>query len=519
MKHSKLRLVIGMLLIAVAMFSVMVPVSAEDTAPVHFISFDDEYYHDAIGNAYGFTDVDYIDVTDNDKIKGAVRLTLEKSPYEHMGTYDKDGYHGVFDPYFYMPLYEIEEDIKCGDIKSVVVYARLQKEGGADFESVLEKPVMYVGTDVDPVITGAGDFIQANSGFAKNSSEWTKIQFNIKKSLTAWDGNLQILRIDPLSQANDAIDYIDVAGVAFFDSTSDAKAFAGDFAGLKAGEKKTAESSFAFGTAIACVVAAFGINGDLLKKKKVRAILAICLIAVMAIGVVGCGKSEEKSKDETNAQTSTPGCVTTAPSTATPSVDDNTAIEDEKLVSSGANAEYKYELYETYAKVTRYIGTAAEVTIPDTIEGLPVKVIGYKAMFRQYNLKDNTIGVTKLTLPDSVEIIEDYAFAGLEEATEINFGKNLKSIGSNSVENCYSLTKVTFAGTDLTKIDSWAFSGCRVLEEITLPDSVVEIGNAAFQFCNALSGDKLTIPASVTTQGKGITFACTPLPEGVTPFG
>lgn len=513
MKHSKFRLFIGLLLVMTSVFTMMLPVAAADAKPLHFVAFDNEYYHDAIGNAYGFTNTEYIDIKDDDNVAGAIRLTFEKSPYEYNGTYDKNGHTGVFDPYMYLPVYEIGEDIKCEGIGAVVVYVRFQNEEGHDLKvNSGDKAGLFVGTATHPMLTGAGDYIVSSAGYKRNSGNWIRLVFDVSK-LSEWKGDLQLLRLDPLSQPNDDVDYYDVAGFATFATAKEAKTFDCNFKDLKAGTSETKTSSFSFGMAFACLVAAFGLNGDLLKKKRVRTAVLVALVAVLALGLVACG-GDEPAKSEAPAATNAPATEAPAATAKPADPDPEDVLKAEKLQKKGESGDYEYELYETYAKITRYNGLDLDVTVPAEFEGLPVKIIGYKAFFRNYKLKDDTIGITKLTLPDSLVILDDYALAGLEEAVEIIFGKELYKIGSNSVENCYSLKKLTFTGTKLRVIESWAFSGDRVIEEIAIPDGVTTIENAAFQYCHSLAADKLSIPASVTTKGKALTFACTPLPDG-----
>jgi len=500
MKHSKFRLFIGLLLVMTSVFSLMLPAAAADVKPLHYVAFDNEYYHDAIGNAYGFTNTEYIDVKDDENVAGAIRLTFEKSPYEYNGTYDKNGHTGVFDPYMYLPVYEMSENLKCEDIGAIVVYVRVQNKEGHALKVNPERANIYFGTEAHPIISGQGDVLMSSSGYKKDSGEWTKLTFQIKKNVELWKGHLQLLRLDPFGGANDDMDYYDVAGVALFENYTDARSFDCNFKALKSDSTDTKTSAFSLGMAFACIVAAFGINGDLLKKKRVRTALALALVAVLALGLVACGTDKDPK--------TTPPASEQTPEDTDPEI----ALKAEKLQKTGESGDYEYELYETYAKITRYNGLDLEVTVPAEFEGLPVKIIGYKAFFRNYKLKDDTIGITKLTLPDSLVILDDYALAGLEEAVEIIFGKELYKIGSNSVENCYSLKKLTFTGTKLRVIDSWAFSGDRVIEEITIPEGVTEIGNAAFQYCHSLKADKLSIPASVTTKGKALTFACTEMP-------
>ncbi|GHU56322.1 hypothetical protein FACS1894132_13620 [Clostridia bacterium] len=61
-------------------------------------------------------------------------------------------------------------------------------------------------------------------------------------------------------------------------------------------------------------------------------------------------------------------------------------------------------------------------------------------------------------------------------------------------------------GYPVTIIGEWAFSDCRNLTIIVIPDSVTIIGDSAFSQCSALKS--IIIPNSVTSIGSGAFFNC-----------
>ena len=72
---------------------------------------------------------------------------------------------------------------------------------------------------------------------------------------------------------------------------------------------------------------------------------------------------------------------------------------------------------------------------------------------------------------------------------------------------------------DVTEIDHGAFSHCENLQEVTMPSSIVSIGETAFLGCNSLKS--IEIPDGVVTIGMGAFISCKALnsieiPEGVT---
>ena len=96
----------------------------------------------------------------------------------------------------------------------------------------------------------------------------------------------------------------------------------------------------------------------------------------------------------------------------------------------------------------------------------------------------------KITVPEGVEVIEPYAFAGCDEIEHIVLPSTLKEIGEG------------------------AFLGCAALRELVIPEGVKAIGDLAFWGC----GDRvyfrrrmpLTIPDSVETIGKDAFYDLAP---------
>ncbi len=64
-------------------------------------------------------------------------------------------------------------------------------------------------------------------------------------------------------------------------------------------------------------------------------------------------------------------------------------------------------------------------------------------------------------------------------------------------------------GYEVKWISSYAFSSCKNITEITIPDSVTEIGNSAFSGCTSLA--EIVIPDSVTEIGEFAFSGCTAL--------
>ena len=82
------------------------------------------------------------------------------------------------------------------------------------------------------------------------------------------------------------------------------------------------------------------------------------------------------------------------------------------------------------------------------------------------------------------------------------------SIGESAFSWCKSLTSITIPNS-VTEINAWVFEGCSGLTSITIPNSVTSIGKDAFSWCKGLTS--ITIPNSVTSIGDGAFRFCSGL--------
>jgi hypothetical protein len=151
--------------------------------------------------------------------------------------------------------------------------------------------------------------------------------------------------------------------------------------------------------------------------------------------------------------------------------------------------------------ITKYTGPGGAVTIPDTIDGLPVISIGFEAFFVCSNL-------TSVTIPNTVTDIGDRAFIGCGKLTRLTLGSGVTSIGAWAFQACGSLTNVTIPNS-VNGIGTYAFSGCISLTNVTIGNGVTSIGDLAFYECTSLTD--VAIPNSVTNMGSRVFQDCTSL--------
>ena len=236
------------------------------------------------------------------------------------------------------------------------------------------------------------------------------------------------------------------------------------------------------------------------------------------------------------------------------------AVEDEfgvkyskdwkRLLKAPESLSGKY----TIRKGVKVIGNSAfwlcssltNINIPNSVTN-----IGYEAFCLCRSL-------TNINIPNGVTNIGYNAFSDCRSLTNINIPNSVKYIGDIAFSGCNSLTKIkipssvvymdgyTFLGWDgdlyneskafiyehqvlfnkdkttliayrskeknyiipnsVTNIGNAAFSGCSSLTKINIPNSVTNIGNEAFECCRSLT--KINIPNSVTNIGKRAFYNC-----------
>lgn len=113
--------------------------------------------------------------------------------------------------------------------------------------------------------------------------------------------------------------------------------------------------------------------------------------------------------------------------------------------------------------------------------------------------------VTAYTVPDGTVIIESDAFINVKGLTEVTLPDSVEEIGHMAFCRCEDLTSIDL-GNGLKRIDGAAFNGCTSLIEIAIPDSVEDVSYSVFAGCYNLT--KAVIGAGVTNMDRDVFESC-----------
>ena len=221
--------------------------------------------------------------------------------------------------------------------------------------------------------------------------------------------------------------------------------------------------------------------------------------------------------------------------------EDNGGISDNALmVHNGSSKiviqdDFKFVTVDGVNYLVDYIGNGAELRLPASYNGERYNV--YNSAFKGHS------EIRSLNVPGAVDRIYDRAFYGCNGITEAVVSEGVKAIGDAAFGACSSIESITlpfvgdcgtenysnfgyiFGGvgyehnsesvpsslkrvviTGGTAIYARAFWECSGLESITLPESLISIGEYAFYACRGLVS--ITLPSNLSSIADGAFSSC-----------
>ena len=156
--------------------------------------------------------------------------------------------------------------------------------------------------------------------------------------------------------------------------------------------------------------------------------------------------------------------------------------------------------------VVEYLGSSNDIVVPNYVDGVKITEIG--ANIFQNSEKDGTLTISEgikvigehtfesskfvknLVLPDTLEKIEDYAFAGCSGFTgNLVIPGGVETIGQYAFGQCVGFDGTLEIQNGVNDIGNYAFVACSNFKgDLSIPGTIQRIGEAAFIECKGFDG-------------------------------
>lgn len=146
---------------------------------------------------------------------------------------------------------------------------------------------------------------------------------------------------------------------------------------------------------------------------------------------------------------------------------------------------YNINKEDKVATLMRYTGTSTSVEIPTSIKYNDIEYVVTEINYRVFRYSKMRNLIKKVTIGDSIKVIEDNTFENCSELSSVTFGKSVTTIGYSAFCGCISLSSIKIPNT-VTKIGDYACKDCHSLKSIVIGRNVTSIGYKAFSHCYKL---------------------------------
>lgn len=168
--------------------------------------------------------------------------------------------------------------------------------------------------------------------------------------------------------------------------------------------------------------------------------------------------------------------------------------------SSGVFQNFQYTATATEITITRYPSNfGGSITVPSTINGLPVTTIGYSAF-------SNCYALTSITLPTSVRTLDVNAFQSCSSLSGFTIPSSVTTIRDNVFVGCSKLASISVSSSNYaySSLDGILYNKSRTTlikipeyksGALSLPSTLTSIRET--QNCSRITS--VSIPAAVTS--------------------
>lgn len=166
--------------------------------------------------------------------------------------------------------------------------------------------------------------------------------------------------------------------------------------------------------------------------------------------------------------------------------------------------DFTYDLLEdgSGCQTLLYSGYDDDVTVPDTLGGVPVVAIGSMTF-------NNCTDLESVVLPDTIQLIDNMAFFKCSSLKHITLPEGVVMLGRSCFGGCVSLESVELPES-LEIVDEFVFLRCEKLKELSFGKNLKEVGPNAFYSCANL--EKITLPRGTEIDETAFTLC----PEDIT---
>ena len=201
-------------------------------------------------------------------------------------------------------------------------------------------------------------------------------------------------------------------------------------------------------------------------KKTLALVLAVAMLALSAIGLVGCGETEDTS--------------------STTTIDPKYKGLRFKTDDNGRYVVYglSYEGTELVIPAEDPDGKKVEGVADHAFSGCTQLVsvtISEGVEFVDSQAFSDCTALETVVLPDSITQLGTYTFNDCSALKEVTLPAGLENLESGVFENCTSLASIKLPSG--LKTMGWSFVGCTALTSVSIPAGLTAFDGYAFQYC------------------------------------